>query len=87
MLKSTLTQTHRNNNNDDLLFTVTKSKSTKSIYVKVWHEFDRLLKIVDMADKKEGEGGGEEFIYYQERWEGKDWRGVPLNPVGEQLRR
>ena len=48
----------REYNNDDLLFTVTKSKSTKSIYVKVWHEFDRLLKIVDMADKKEGEGAG-----------------------------
>jgi integrase len=48
----------REYNNDDLLFTVTKSKSTKSIYVKVWHEFDRLLKIVDMADKKEGAGVG-----------------------------
>ncbi len=47
---------NREYNNDDLVFTVTKSKSTKSIYVKVWHEFDRLLKIVDMADKKEGEG-------------------------------
>jgi hypothetical protein len=26
-----------------------------------------------------------EFIYYQERWEGKDWRGLPLNPVDEQI--
>ena len=26
-----------------------------------------------------------EFIYYQERWEGKDWRGLPLNPVGEHI--
>ncbi len=22
-----------------------------------------------------------EFLYYEERWEGKDWRGIPLNPV------
>ena len=22
-----------------------------------------------------------EYLFYQERWEGKDWRGVPLNPV------
>jgi hypothetical protein len=27
----------------------------------------------------------EEWIYYQERWDGKDWRGVPLNPVGEHI--
>ena len=26
-----------------------------------------------------------EFIYYQERWEGKDHRGVPLNPVSEHI--
>ena len=26
-----------------------------------------------------------EFIYYQERWEGKDWRGLPLNPVAEHI--
>ena len=71
MLKSTLTQTHRNNNNDDLLFTVTKSKSTKSIYVKVWHEFDRLLKIVDMADKKEGEGGGRNSYTIKKDWKAK----------------
>jgi hypothetical protein len=24
-----------------------------------------------------------EWIYYQEMWEGKDWRGTPLNPVME----
>ena len=24
-----------------------------------------------------------EFIYYQERWEGLNWRNVPLNPVAE----
>ena len=22
-----------------------------------------------------------EYVYYRERWEGKDWRGIPLNPV------
>ena len=26
-----------------------------------------------------------EFIYYQEMWEGKDFRGVPLNPVVEHI--
>jgi hypothetical protein len=26
-----------------------------------------------------------EFIYYQEMWEGKDWRGTPLNPVTEHI--
>ena len=26
-----------------------------------------------------------EFIYYQEMWEGKDFRGVPLNPVIEHI--
>jgi hypothetical protein len=25
------------------------------------------------------------FIYYQEMWEGKDWRGTPLNPVTEHI--
>ena len=24
-----------------------------------------------------------EYVYYTERWEGKDWKGVPLNPVAE----
>ena len=22
-----------------------------------------------------------EYIYYRERWEGVDWRGIPVNPV------
>jgi hypothetical protein len=26
-----------------------------------------------------------EFLYYAERWEGKDWRGIPLNPVSEHI--
>ena len=26
-----------------------------------------------------------EFVYYQEMGEGKDWRGVPLNPVSEHI--
>ena len=26
---------------------------------------------------------GKEYVYYTERWEGKDWKGVPLNPVAE----
>ena len=40
-------------NEEDLLLTVSNSKKPKSIYVKVWHEFDRLLTIVKMDQKKE----------------------------------
>ena len=38
---------------EDLVFTVTKTNKPPSLYVKVWHEFDKLLKIVKMDDKKE----------------------------------
>ena len=38
---------------EDLVFTVSESKDPKSIYNKVWHEFDRLLTIVKMDEKKE----------------------------------
>ena len=41
-------------NNEDLIFTVSKSKNPHSIYMKVWHEFDRLLKVLNMDEKKEG---------------------------------
>ena len=40
-------------NDEDLVFTVSESKDPKSIYNKVWYEFDRLLTIVKMDDKKE----------------------------------
>jgi hypothetical protein len=39
-------------NQEDLVFTVSESK-TKSIYNKAWYEFDRLLTIVRMDQKKE----------------------------------
>ena len=26
-----------------------------------------------------------EFLYYQERWDGRDWRNLPLNPVAEHI--
>ena len=41
-------------NKEDLVFTVSNSKDPNSIYMKVWHEFDKLLKIVDMDERKEG---------------------------------
>jgi hypothetical protein len=40
-------------NDEDLVFTVSDSKNPKSIYNKVWYEFDRLLTIVKMDQKKE----------------------------------
>ena len=40
-------------NDEDLVFTVSESKDPKSIYNKVWYEFDRLLTIVKMDQKKE----------------------------------
>ncbi len=39
---------------EDLVFTVYQSKNPHSLYMKIWHEFDRLLKIADMNEKKEG---------------------------------
>lgn len=41
-------------NQEDLVFTVYQSKNPHSLYIKIWHEFDRLLKIADMYEKKEG---------------------------------
>ena len=38
---------------EDLVFTVYQSKNPKSLYMKIWHEFERLLKIVKMDEKKE----------------------------------
>jgi integrase len=38
---------------EDLVFTVYQSKNPKSLYMKIWHEFERLLKIVQMDEKKE----------------------------------
>ena len=39
---------------EDLVFTVYQSKNPHSLYIKIWHEFERLLKIVQMDEKKEG---------------------------------
>jgi integrase len=39
---------------EDLVFTVYQSKNPLGLYTKIWHEFDKLLKIVDMDEKKEG---------------------------------
>jgi len=39
---------------EDLVFTVYQSKNPHSLYMKIWREFDKLLKIVDMIEKKEG---------------------------------
>jgi integrase len=39
---------------EDLVFTVYQSKNPRSLYMKIWHEFERLLKIVQMDEKKEG---------------------------------
>lgn len=41
-------------NPEDLVFTVYKSKNPLGLYTKIWHEFDKLLKIVNMDEKKEG---------------------------------
>ena len=41
-------------NQEDLVFTVYQNKKTHSLYVKMWLEFERLLKIVQMDEKKEG---------------------------------
>jgi integrase len=38
---------------EDLVFTVYQSKNPKSLYMKIWHEFERLLRIVHMDEKKE----------------------------------
>ncbi len=38
---------------EDLVFTVYQNKNPKSLYMKIWHEFERLLKIVKMDEKKE----------------------------------
>ena len=39
---------------EDLVFTVYPSKNTLGLCTKIWHEFDKLLKIVNMDEKKEG---------------------------------
>jgi integrase len=39
---------------EDLVFTVYQSKNPLGLYTKIWHEFDKLLKIVNMDEKKEG---------------------------------
>jgi hypothetical protein len=41
-------------NQEDLIFTVYKSTKPHSLYIKIWREFERLLKIVEMDEKKEG---------------------------------
>lgn len=47
---------------EDLVFTVYQSKNPLGLYTKIWHEFDRLLKIVGMDDKKEGGIGNRKKI-------------------------
>ena len=55
----------KENNKQDLVFTVSKNtKNPATIYVKVWFEFDRLLRVVDMADKKEEVELEEKKNYY-----------------------
>jgi integrase len=39
---------------EDLVFTVSESKAPRSIYMKIWEGFDKLLKVVKMDEKKEG---------------------------------
>ncbi len=41
-------------NQEDLVFTVYQSRKPHSLYIKIWREFERLLKIVEMDEKKEG---------------------------------
>ena len=41
-------------NQEDLVFTVYQSRKPRSLYIKIWYEFERLLKIVHMDEKKEG---------------------------------
>jgi integrase len=41
-------------NQEDLVFTVYQSRKPHSLYIKIWREFERLLKIVKMDEKKEG---------------------------------
>jgi integrase len=43
----------RDFNQEDLVFTVYQSKNPKSLYMKIWYEFERLLKIVHMDERKE----------------------------------
>ena len=40
---------------EDLVFTVYQSKNPLGLYTKIWHEFDKLLKIVNMDEKRKGE--------------------------------
>jgi integrase len=40
-------------NKNDLVFTITKASNPVSIYTKVWEEFDKLLKVVKMDERKE----------------------------------
>ena len=39
---------------EDLVFTVYRSRKPRSLYIKIWYEFERLLGIVHMDEKKEG---------------------------------
>ncbi len=41
-------------NQEDLVFTVYQSRKPHSLYIKIWREFERLLKTVEMDGKKEG---------------------------------
>ena len=41
-------------NQEDLVFTVYQSRKPHSLYIKIWREFERLLKTVEMDEKKEG---------------------------------
>src|SRR4029078_50555 len=41
-------------NPENLVFTVYQSKNPLGLYTKIWYEFDNLLKIVNMDEKKEG---------------------------------
>jgi integrase len=51
---SSMNITEHNNPDDDLVFTISNSKIPQSFYPKVVFEFQKLLKVVNMDERKEG---------------------------------
>jgi integrase len=52
--RSSMNITEHNNPDDDLVFTISNSKIPQSFYPKVVFEFQKLLKVVNMDERKEG---------------------------------